>query len=109
MPNPILSQSRKNANPSFDARFVINAEFGQVTIEPEAEYIARHGAQEAVIYEGLQFVRIDGPHDPIHVTAAEALQLAAAIQAVAIDLMEQEPREIRRRTEAGAPSFEQVL
>lgn len=85
---------------------MIDAEFGLITVESEKDYATRFGGQEAVILEGLDLVRIDGQHGPIHVDAAEALQLAAAIQAVAIDMLEQQPRYVRRATEPGAPELD---
>lgn len=42
-------------------------------------------------------------------TPAEACALAAALQAVAVYQMEQQPREIRRSTEPGAPAFEEAI
>lgn len=96
------------ANP-FDARFLIDAEFGPITVESEREYIARHDSDESAVLKDLDLVRIDNGGGVVHVDAAEALQLAAAIQAVAVDMLEQQPRYVRRRTEAGAPSFEDVI
>lgn len=96
------------ANP-FNARFLISTEFGPITVESEREYIARYDSAESVIFKGLDLVRIDNGNDVVHVDAAEALQLAAAIQAVAVDLLEQQPRYVRRTTEPGAPSFEEAL
>lgn len=93
----------------FDARFLIDAEFGPITVESEREYIARFGGTEAVIFKDLDLVRIDNGNDVIHVDAAEALQLAAAIQAVAIDMLEQQPRYLKRRTEPGNPHFEEAI
>ena len=40
-------------------------------------------------------------------TPAEACALAAALSAVAVHLMEQEGRELHRRTKPGAPAFEE--
>ena len=42
-------------------------------------------------------------------TPAEACALAAALQAVGVFLMEEEPRIITRRTEPGNPSFEETV
>ena len=42
-------------------------------------------------------------------TPETACALAAALQAVAVHVMEQQPREIRRITEPGAPAFEEAI
>ncbi len=108
MSSPIVSQERENTNP-FNSRFVINAELGHIFVEAEHEYLARCNVRNAVALSDNALIRIDGSDGPLLVTAAEALQVAAAIQAVAIDLLEQQPREIRRNTEPGNPSFEEGI
>lgn len=108
MSKPIVS-ARPEMAKVFEARFVISAKFGSILVEPEHDYARRHGGQEGEIFKGLHLVRIDNGIDgPIHLDAAEALQVAAAVQAVAVDLLEQQPREITRRTEPGAPGFEDL-
>lgn len=42
-------------------------------------------------------------------TPEAACALATALQAVAVHVMEQQPREIRRITEPGAPAFEEAI
>lgn len=49
------------------------------------------------------------PEGLLTFTPAEACALAAALQAVGVFLMEEEPRIITRRTQPGSPSFEEDL
>lgn len=104
-----MNTSVTHAPDNFDARFLISTEFGSIAVESEREYIARFDSAESVLLKDLDLVRIDNGNEVIHVDAAEALQLAAAIQAVAIDMLEQQPRYLTRRTEAGAPAFEEGI
>lgn len=100
----ILSRTGENTK-NFDARFIVEAEFGSIAVESERDYTSRHNCPEAVIFAGIDLVRIDNGDAVIHVDAADALALAAAIQAVAVDLLETRPREIRRNTPPGEPEF----
>lgn len=55
----------------------------------------------------LVALRLPTPNE--NLTPAEACALAAALQAVAVHQMESQPREVRRMTEPGAPSFEEAI
>ena len=54
-------------------------------------------------------VWVHTPIGALSFTPEQACAVAAALQAVAVHVMEQQPREIRRSTEPGAPQFEAVI
>lgn len=54
-------------------------------------------------------VVLDVPARDAALTAAQALSLAASLQAVSVFLLEAEPRTVTRKTEPGSPSFEEAI
>ena len=54
-------------------------------------------------------VVLDVPDRNAALTPAQALSIAASLQSLAVYLMEQEGRELHRRTEFGQPAFEEAI
>jgi hypothetical protein len=97
--NPLEGLSvntRLPQNPSkFEAQFILSTGQTRIWVMPE------------LVTDGKSVVSLTDDHDAnILISPAEALSVAAALQAVAVHLMESEPREIRRHTAPGSPSFE---
>lgn len=90
------NESVKSTLPQFNTSFEIATKHASISVD------AAHGNDEAIVC-----LDIDGMHSPL--SPAEALSVAAALQAVAVHQMESRPREIRRKTEPGAPSFEESV
>ena len=84
----ILSRINENTNTEFNTEFQIGS--------------------MAVIADSRS-VRTLTPIGTLTFTPEQALAYASALQAVAVHVMEQQPREIRRDTEPGAPSFEEAI
>lgn len=94
---PIISRISENTNTDFNTS--INVAGHTVSVgtmtggnEPDVPVVTFRTAEEDIAF-----------------TPTEACALAAALQAVAVHLMESEPREIRRTTEPGAPAFEESI
>ncbi|GEM_PF-2931422 len=90
MSAPILSHNSENTNTTFTT-----------IIEVAGAMVSPNAAGD---------VELDhGDEGGIHVfTPAEACALAAALQAVGVYQMEQQPREVTRRTAPGQPATEEL-
>lgn len=101
MSNSIIAHSRENTNPcEFEATLTVAARFagGTITIAPEH-----------VDWLGETLVRVDLPGHSLSLRTFEARELALQLLNSATHIDEESPREIRRTTEPGAPSFEEVI
>ncbi len=113
--NPIPYQEEgatMNASiPEIAVNFDINTGHARVQIQSEADYWRDYDQPYAdEVTEKGDLVRLtDNSEAHILLSPAEALSVAAALQAVAIHLMERRPREIHRKTEPGAPGFEESI
>lgn len=83
---PILSRISENTNPDFDT---------DIHVKNKTVFAADHTVWAHTELGALAF------------TPEQACAFAVALQAVPVHLMEQQPREIRRVIEPGAPSFEE--
>lgn len=113
-PNPYEGEQTMSTVPQtadkFSNEFSIATTHARVYIEPDDDYCEKYGIkpeQRALDTAGM--LRLDTGEDVVFLSPAEALSVAAALQAVSVHLLEQQPREIRRSTEPGAPSFEEAI
>ncbi|QZY52712.1 hypothetical protein [Leucobacter tenebrionis] len=82
----------------------------RVYIESDDEFCAQAGiSNEMRVLDTTGMIRLDTGDDVTFLRPAEALSVAAALQAVAVHLMEAAPRELRRNTEPGNPAFEEEV
>lgn len=87
--------------PRIPAHFETTIRVAGLTVAP-GELTGGNQPDEAV-------VTLITREETISLAPAEACALAAALQAVAVHLMENTPRELRRNTEPGNPAFEEEV
>lgn len=95
MSTSILSHPRENTNPSdnFDALFVLRVGRNRVWVQPSS------------LANGESVIEFTDDHESnILMKPTEALAVAAALQAVATHVLEEESRFIRHCSETAAPS-----
>lgn len=86
------------ASDNFDALFALSVGRNRVFVQP------------ASLANGDSIIELTDDHDTnLLLKPNEALAVAAALQAVATHVLEEESRFIRRRTEPGQPAFEETI
>lgn len=100
MSSNILSRQSENSNqaPTFDSTLTVDARFtgGMITLSPEhVEWL------EATL------LRVEMPGTTLMLYTHEARDFARQLLNLA-QFIDEEPREITRRTEPGAPGFEDL-
>lgn len=99
--------------PESSSRFDISTGHARIEVQSERDYwIADGGYTDRVNYlaDAGDLVRLtddQGAH--LLLSPAEALSIAAALQAVATHLLEDKTHTITRRTEPGQPAFEETI
>lgn len=89
--------SLSHPSDNFDALFVLRVGGNRVWVQP------------ASLSDGQSIIELTDDHDSnVLMKPTEALAVAAAIQAVATHVLEEESRFIRRCTEPGEPDFNGV-
>ncbi len=90
-----IMNSLPTASDNFDALFVLKVGRNRVWVQPASR---QNGESIVELTDDLDSNLLLRPN--------EALAVAAALQSVATHVLEEESRFIRRRTEPGAPAFE---
>jgi len=99
MSQTILSQDRENTNP-FDTYIPVDVRAAGGTVALDTEHMD---------WLGRDLIRFEMPLGILHLAPHEARDLASALLNLAAHLDEEQPREICRNTEPGAPAFEEAI
>lgn len=96
--NESMNTSIPHPSDNFDALFVMSVGRNRVWVQP------------ASLANGESIIELtDDLNSNLLMKPTEALAVAAALQAVATHVLEEESRFIRRRTEPGQPAFEEGI
>lgn len=108
MSKNILSQPCENNK---FTHFDLTTGHARIRVQSEADYWHQYDSQHSTdITQAGGLVRLTDDSDAhILLSPTEALSVAAAIQAIAVGLLERSPREIRRSTEPGQPAAEDLM